>query len=55
MEGTAVLEDRLARFLNDALLSPEQIDEIAQFEEGQDHEPTGVVIHAHGDFGHADR
>lgn len=52
---SAVLEDRLARFVTDALLAPEQLDQSAVAVADEDVEPAGVVIHAHGDFGHADR
>ena len=58
MNGTiARPPDRASRFVRDALLVPDQVDDVALTP--RDAEKPGKVVdrpvHAHGDFGHADR
>jgi hypothetical protein len=58
MNGTLTRpSDRVSRFVRDALLAPDQVDDVVLTTKDAEKaaRPVDRPIHAHGDFGHADR
>jgi hypothetical protein len=58
MNGTLTRPtDRASRFVRDALLAPDQVDDVVltPTDAEKSAKKSDGPIHAHGDFGHADR